>query len=182
MGFRARRRRGADEPGRGTNVSYVTPGFIEALRLPIVEGRSFTESDHSNSQPVVIVNEEFVRRFYKDQDVVGLHLKVALRPGDAPRLIVGVVGNARATSSGLGGDGSPLIEPFVVTFRHADGRRFLHARAYRFSPSWVVCSSGPVAGVSGDPSVDRASIRCCRSRRWKAWLTCRPTRCARNGS
>jgi predicted permease len=137
------------DEAHNTNVSYVTPGFIEALRLPIIKGRAFTDADQSSSQPVAIVNEEFVRRFYKDQDVVGLHLRIALRKGDAPRQIVGVVGSARATSSGLGGDGSPLIVPFVVYIpatQTSDG--FFNLVHTWFSPAWVVRSSGPVSGVA----------------------------------
>ena len=42
----------------------------------------------TDSLPVAIVNEEFVQRYYKGQDVVGLHIRVA----GGPREIVGVVG------------------------------------------------------------------------------------------
>jgi predicted permease len=149
MGFRRVEGAAADEPGRATNVSYVTPGLIEALRLPLIKGRAFTDADTSTSQPVVIVNDEFVRRFYKGQDVVGQHLRVALREGDTPREIVGVVGSARATSSGLGGDGSPLVVPFVVYIPATQtGDAFFNLVHTWFSPSWVVRSAGPVNGVA----------------------------------
>src|SRR6185295_17792068 len=85
------------DKGGMANVSYVTPGYIEALRLPVVKGRAFTDSDQPASVPVVIVNERFVARYYKDQDVIGKHIRLA----GAQREIVGVVANARATSSGL---------------------------------------------------------------------------------
>ena len=142
----------AEDRGGMTNLSYITPGYIEALRLPIRKGRGFSDSDNATSAPVAIVNEEFVRRYYRDQDVVGLHILTA----GARREIVGVVGNARATSSGLGGDGAPLITPFVVYVPASQTARvnlkMLHTW---FSPSWVVRSSGPVAGV---PEAIRQSI------------------------
>lgn len=137
---------GATDKDKGgmTNLSYVTPGYVEALRLPIRAGRAFTDSDQADSVPVAIVNEEFVRRYYKGQDVVGLHIRVA---GGA-RQIVGVVANARATSSGLGGDGSPLITPYVVyvpaTQTSGGLLKLVHTW---FSPSWVVRSTGPIAGL-----------------------------------
>jgi predicted permease len=136
-----------DDKGGMTNLSYITPGYVEALRLPIRRGRAFTDSDQPDSPPVAIVNEEFVRRFYPGQDVVGLHI----RAGGAEREIVGVVANARGTSSGLGGDGSPLITPFVVYVPAAQttgGRMNLKLLHTWFSPSWVIRSSGPVAGLA----------------------------------
>jgi predicted permease len=138
---------GATPEAKGgmTNLSYITPGYVEALRLPIRKGRVFSDADRSDSMPVAIVNEEFVRRYYKDQDVVGLHIRVA----GGPREIVGVVANARATSSGLGGDGSPLIIPYVVYVPAAQtGGGFFKQVHMWFSPSWVVRASGPIAGLA----------------------------------
>src|SRR5260221_304673 len=58
---------GATDKDKGgmTSLSYVTPGYVEALRLPIRAGRAFTDSDHADSVPLALVNEEFVRRYYK---------------------------------------------------------------------------------------------------------------------
>ena len=131
-----------ENKGGATNVSYVTPGYFEALRLPVRQGRAFSDADRSTSMPVVIVNEEFVRRFYKGVEVIGLHIRV----GGAERQIVGIVGNARATLSGLGGDGSPLIVPFVVYVPAAQtSAGFMKQVHVWFSPAWVVRSSAPPA-------------------------------------
>ena len=135
------------DKGGNTNLSYTTPGYVEALRLPIRQGRAFTEADRTDSPPVAIVNEQFVQRYYKGQDVVGLHIRVA----GGTREIVGVVGNARATSSGLGGDGAPTIVPFVVYVpaSQTSGGMFKLVHTW-FSPSWVVRSSGPITGLPGE--------------------------------
>ena len=145
LGFRRIEGAGPEESGAATNVSYITPGYVEALRLPLRRGRTFTDADGPQSVPVALVNEEFVRRFYKDRDVLGLHIRLV--GGD--REIVGIVGNARATASGLGGDGAPLIVPFVVyvpAAQTSDG--FLKLVHTWFSPAWVVRASGPVAGIA----------------------------------
>jgi predicted permease len=132
------------DDGAMTNETYITPGYLEALRLPIRKGRAFTDADRADSPPVVIVNDEFVRRFYKGQDVVGLHIRVS---GGA-REIVGVVGTARATSSGLAGGDSPIISPYVVyvpaTQTTSGAFKLVHGW---FSPSWVIRSSGSIAGL-----------------------------------
>ena len=152
MGFS--RVEGATEEDKGgmTNLSYITPGYFEALRTPIRKGRAFTDADRQDSLPVAIVNEEFVNRYYKGRDVIGLHI----RAGAAEREIVGVAGNARATASGLGGDGSPLVTPFVVYVPASQTARMnLRLLHTWFSPSWVVRSSGPIAGL---PDAIRQSI------------------------
>jgi predicted permease len=134
----------AEDKDHMTNVSYVTAGYVEALRLPVRRGRPFNSSDQAGSTPVVIVNEEFARKFYNAADIVGQHIRVA----DADREIVGIVGNARATSSGLGGDNSPLIEPYAVYVPAAQtSAGFFRQVHVWFSPAWVVRSSAPVGTV-----------------------------------
>jgi putative ABC transport system permease protein len=141
-----------EDKGGMTNVCYVTPGYVEALRLPLRKGRLFTDADQAGSTPVVIVNEEFGRRFYHGEDVVGLHIRL----GGTAREIVGIVSTARGTSSGLAGGDSPLIAPYVVylpaTQTNGAMMRMVHTW---FSPSWVVRSTGPVAGL---PEAIRQSI------------------------
>ena len=139
-----------------TNVSYITPGYIEALRLPVRRGRAFADSDHRDSVPVAIVNEEFVRRYYKGQDVVGLHILTA----GGRREIVGVVGNARGTSSGLGGDGSPLITRLSLRAGDSTARVNLGC-CHVVSPSGS-SPSGPIAGLPTAPQSIAAVDPCSR--------------------
>jgi predicted permease len=128
----------------GTNVSYVTPGYMEALRLPLRRGRLFNATDRDGATPVVIVNEEFARKYYKGADIVGTQIRVA----GATREIVGIVGNARATSSGLGGDSGPLIMPFVTYVPAAQVNSAFFQQVHTwFSPAWVIRSSAPTAAV-----------------------------------
>jgi predicted permease len=132
------------EPWLNANVSYITSGYIEGLRLPLRRGRAFNERDRDGAIPVAIVNEEFARKFYKGADVVGMHIRVA----GAEREIVGIVGNARATSSGLGGDGGPLVVPFVVYVPSAQVNSGFFRQVHTwFSPAWVIRSSAPTGTV-----------------------------------
>jgi predicted permease len=144
MGWRRIEGFDPSEQWLGTNVSYVTPGYVEALRLPLRRGRAFTDRDRDGATPVVIVNQEFARKYYKGADIVGMHIRVA----GADREIVGIVGNARATSSGLGGDSGPLIVPFVVYVPAAQvSGDFLRQVHTWFSPTWVIRSSAPTGTV-----------------------------------
>lgn len=62
-------------PGAGENMkifrNVVSPDYLNTMRIPLVEGRNFTEHDDEKSQPVIIVNEAFVRRFFAGRDPVG---------------------------------------------------------------------------------------------------------------
>ena len=49
----------------------VAPGFFEAMRAPMVDGRSFTRDDRLGSAGVAVVNEAFVRRFFQGGSPVG---------------------------------------------------------------------------------------------------------------
>jgi predicted permease len=145
MGFMRVEGLTAEDKGGMTNVSYITPGYLEALRMPIRTGRAFSDADQAQSLPVAIVNEQFASRFYKGQEILGLHIRV----GGANREVVGVVGNARATSSGLGGDNGPLPNPAIAYIPAAQtSSGFFKGVHIWFSPSWVVRSQGTVEGLA----------------------------------
>jgi putative ABC transport system permease protein len=62
-------------PSAGENMdilrSVVAPGYFQVLRIPLLQGRDFTAHDDQHSNPVMIVNQTFVRRFFAGRDPVG---------------------------------------------------------------------------------------------------------------
>src|SRR5262249_16689732 len=61
-------------PNQGiiSDCSFVTPKYFDTLRTPLVQGRDFTDRDDADAPPVVIVNQEFARRFYgSEQNAMG---------------------------------------------------------------------------------------------------------------
>jgi predicted permease len=57
----------ADPPpnqGFVSDCSFVSPKYFETVRTPLVLGRDFTDHDDADATPVVIVNQEFARKFY----------------------------------------------------------------------------------------------------------------------
>jgi predicted permease len=62
-------------PAAGENMkifrNVISPGYLELLKIPLVEGRNFTEHDDEKSRPVMIVNETFARRFFAGRDPIG---------------------------------------------------------------------------------------------------------------
>lgn len=94
---------GQQAPGReannGADTDRVTASFFETIGNPIVEGRGITDRDTAGSAHVAVVNQAFVRKFFKGQDPIGKFF------GDAdPRAtrlyqIVGVAKDALMTGS-----------------------------------------------------------------------------------
>lgn len=78
-------------PAKNENMTVgrtlVAPGYFGALRLPLLEGRDFTEQDDFNTAPVVIVNEPFAKRFLAGGSPVGHKI----RAWGKWRTIVGLV-------------------------------------------------------------------------------------------
>ena len=49
----------------------VSPGFFDSMKIPLLEGRDFDLRDDTTAPKVMIVNQEFVRRFLANRDVLG---------------------------------------------------------------------------------------------------------------
>lgn len=68
---------GRPEPGprddTGAGWARVMPGFFETIGAKITQGRSIEELDTVTTRPIAVVNEAFVRRFFKDQNPIGQH-------------------------------------------------------------------------------------------------------------
>lgn len=80
------------------HYNVVSPGYAEALGLPVLAGRAFTGHDTASSLPVVLINEAAARRFFPNEDPIGQQLWVGhaqALPTTPRRTVVGVVGDAR---------------------------------------------------------------------------------------
>jgi putative ABC transport system permease protein len=122
-----------------TNMSYVTPGFFETLKVPVRLGRTIADGDTASATPIAIVNDAFVARYYKNDQAIGRHIA----SGGTTREIVGVVGSTQQGSAGWGNFGpiSPL--PCVYVPLAQTNERFLTLVHTWFQPSWVVRGAVP---------------------------------------
>jgi predicted permease len=74
----------------GSTWDRVSPGFLSAIGVPIVRGRDLSQQDTATSQPVAVVNQTFVNRFFPKQDPVGQHFGIDLPQYSGAFEIVGV--------------------------------------------------------------------------------------------
>jgi predicted permease len=71
----------------------VSAGFFEAMRIPVREGRLFSETDSAKTAAVVIVNEQFAREHFQGRSALGEHLYLGR---DNLCEVVGVVGDVKS--------------------------------------------------------------------------------------
>jgi predicted permease len=85
------------------NQLYVTPGYLEALRVPLKRGRFFTASDDDRAAPVIILDEQLAKLFWPGEDPIGRRVYQPQKPEDVAkpgpdvmyRRVVGIVGNVK---------------------------------------------------------------------------------------
>jgi predicted permease len=78
-------------------IDAVSADFFRTLKIPLLEGRDFTEADGSGAPKVAIVNQQFSRFFFPGGNPVGRHL--AFGAGDV-KLDIEIVGVARDSFHG----------------------------------------------------------------------------------
>jgi putative ABC transport system permease protein len=71
----------------------ISPGYFETMGIPLLKGRDFTLHDHKQSARVAIINETMARQYWPNEDPMGKRL--TMESEDAPRQIIGVVGDVR---------------------------------------------------------------------------------------
>jgi putative ABC transport system permease protein len=94
----------------------VSLDYFEAMRIPIVAGRTFENYENADAAGVVIINQATAKRYWGDEDPVGKHLITSARnigpmayyiPASFEAEIVGVVGNEK--NAGLNVAAEPAI-------------------------------------------------------------------------
>ena len=86
----------------------ISQQYFNALGIPIINGRGFSERDDQSSQGVAIVSETWARRYLPGEDPIDKRIKLGGRDSTRPWLsIVGIAGDVRDTS--LESDARPCV-------------------------------------------------------------------------
>jgi len=133
----------------GTSLSQVTddgisPGYFQALEVPLLRGRFFTEQDGPTSAPAAIINATMSPRFWPGEDPVGKRFKFAYETeGDRWITIVGVVGDMHRDR--LTRD--PVSEIFLPLSQHPARGMDLVARTSADPRSFATAVRGAIRSV-----------------------------------
>jgi predicted permease len=105
----------------------VSPGFFDVFKIPLIQGRVFTDGDDMDAPGVVIINQAMARQFWSGGDPLTDSIRIGGGfPGtdDTLHQIIGIVGNVR--DGGLDRDATPLI--YVPLAQVPDALATDHAR------------------------------------------------------
>jgi predicted permease len=136
----------------------VSPGFFEALGVPILAGRDFTEADRRDGERVVIVSQSVAQRMFPNQDAVNRRLTWTdpvmkfIDVSPAPRRIVGIAADVDDENV-VPGPALSVYHPMEQEI--GGGRLFVHARSdpYALVPSITRI----IRDLSAEQPVERAA-------------------------
>jgi len=88
----------------------VSANYLQNWGIPVVRGRGFTAADNETSELVAVVNQAFVRRFFKaGENPVDQHFGLDMPENASIFRIVGVVGDAKFAGWGLYQPARPMF-------------------------------------------------------------------------
>jgi putative ABC transport system permease protein len=82
-----------DRPEVGERT--ITSQYFDAMRIPVLKGRTFSESDREDAPRVVIINEALAQRFWPDEEAIGKRLGFRAKEPQIWHEVVGIVGNVK---------------------------------------------------------------------------------------
>ena len=78
----------------------VSPGYFDALGIPLLQGRVFNDHDLADSMPVAVINQQMALQYFAGQDPLGKRIRFRYIDQRTPKepwlTIVGVVGSTRS--------------------------------------------------------------------------------------
>lgn len=88
-------------PGRSGEAEFrvATPGYFEAMGIPVLRGRTFTDADTLEGQHVAVISASLAQAQWPGQDPIGKTIQFGNMDGDLrPMTIVGIVGDVRESA------------------------------------------------------------------------------------
>lgn len=130
----------AGEP-KLTDWRYVSQEYFRLLRIPLLAGRLFTEADGPKAAPVVLINQQFARRYFGRENPIGrvIHVMQHTPEPDRPRVVVGVVGDVKSNEFKRAAQATVFV-PFEQA---PDGYLRLGGGVH-----WLVRSRGAASGLA----------------------------------
>jgi putative ABC transport system permease protein len=140
------------EKDYSADIRVSTPDYFRAMRIPLLKGRSFSESDLESSLNLAVVNDALARTVFPGQDPIGKHI-THFGPDDLTLQIIGVVGNVRH----VGLDADPHSEIYQLLGQAQWPSMFVAIRSATSDPTsltlaaqnvvWSVNKDVPLANV-----------------------------------
>jgi predicted permease len=102
------------------SVRVATPGYLQAMHIPVLQGRDISADDTADSPAVVVISQSMAKQFWPNESPIGRHLKLSFFP-DKEREIVGVVGDVKQQGLDSSAGIATLYWPLAQTGNSAMG-------------------------------------------------------------
>ncbi len=130
----------------GASWDRVSAGYLRNFGMTIVRGREFTKADNENTAPVAIVNQAFVKRFFKSaEDPLNQHFGLDLPENAGTFRIIGVVRDAKFAGFALSRPARPMFYvPLAQWVRYKqEAMQQLELRSHFISGIMLVTNTPP---------------------------------------
>jgi predicted permease len=101
------------------DVRVASTGYLSTMRIPVIRGRDFNDSDTADRPGAILVSDAMAKRFWPGEDAVGKHLTLTFFPGRV-REVVGVVGDVKLDGPDQVEANSAIYVPVTQLFAPAD--------------------------------------------------------------
>jgi putative ABC transport system permease protein len=84
-------------PGQGlvTGICVTDEHYFRAMQIPLKRGRLFNAQEANDMRHVVIINEAFARKYFPNEEPLGIRLTIHMKNENVPTEIIGVVGDSK---------------------------------------------------------------------------------------
>jgi predicted permease len=138
-----------------SKFTWVSPGYLQTLQIPLIAGRDFSDLDTSTSPRVAIVSQAFARRFFSGRNPIGKIIRTLPEPGypAASYEIVGVVKDTKYSSLR---EESPPSESYAPASQFPAGGPWTAVLIRSSSPLGAVTATAreKISAVSPEISMD----------------------------
>jgi putative ABC transport system permease protein len=129
----------------------ITPGYLRAMRIPLLRGREFDQRDVATSSTVAIVNESMAHQFWPGKDPIGKRFRMGDTKGPW-KTVVGVVGDV--LHKGL--DAPHTIQVYLPNTQFTDSMVILAVRTSNDPSSIAEAVRGEIVAL--DPQVPISEV------------------------
>jgi len=145
------RQTGPNEAQPHSDIRAIAPGYFQTMKIPLLEGRDFTEQDNADGRNVAMIDETLAQLYWPGGDPIGKRLNLQFADKPVWREIVGVVG--RIKHKGLDAEYKGQVFYPLAQGRHLG--MCLVARTTTDPLSLVSAARGAIRAVDPEQPIDR---------------------------
>jgi len=135
----------ADENSSPDAIWYIAgPGYLNVMKIPLLRGRFLGPQDDANSPGVCVIDEDFARKYFGNQDPIGKRIDPTLTIKE-PLEIVGIVGHVKQFGLDESGINASYPQFYTSNFQLPDDI----LTASESSAGYVVRTQGPPDAFTG---------------------------------